>query len=223
DMGRMPAAVDDGNGTLTLAELFSNPGGIGPYEARPASAENLAAGAPPQIADETVLVPCGWGGPYIAPPSAAAQRLRDPWGNPVETPDGAGLARVVATNAEGECRSGEPIAAVRHYGSDGMADSERTPASHEARDCEEALSRSDSAILLTFAPGSISKVCWYAPLGDKITGGSITVGADKSQLRISGMTPGIRFVKIFPASGDAFVRQIPLWPGRDAVLEIADR
>lgn len=218
DMGRLPVATADADGRLSLSELFVKPEGVGECRARPATPENLAPGAPPEIADSTMLVPCGWGGPYLAS-AATAGRLRDPWGNLVETPDDAGLSRLVATNAAGTTAEGFAVVAVRHFGSDGVSDDFKAPATDEARDAEKSLDFASSGILLVFEPGSVSNVCWYAPLGDKVTGGFVKINPGDTQHLVRGLTPGRRFVKFYPTSSAPVVKSVILDPGRDTVLE----
>ena len=140
DMGRLPLAVRTSDGaSLCLAELYAKPEGMGDFRARPASPGNLAEGAPAAIADTNVLVLCGWGGPYIRLPQGAS-RLRDPWGNPVENTVGASVseARLLGEDLT-SASAGSPVCAVRHLGSDGMADTNRPPASAEARDATRAI------------------------------------------------------------------------------------
>ena len=50
---------------LTLSELFTRPDGVLPFGCYPATTNYLAAGVDAALADETVLVPCGWRGPYL--------------------------------------------------------------------------------------------------------------------------------------------------------------
>lgn len=219
DMGRPPLAVDDGAGHLALAELYERPEGVGELRVRPASAANLAEGAPAGIADETVLVPCGWGGPYLRL-RPGDTRLRDPWGNPMETPDAAGLARLVATNLADAAAAGETVGGVRHFGSDGMDDAERPPASPEAADAVRAIGAAPAGLLLSFEPGNVAEVRWYAPLGDRITGGAATIPADASQLLLEGLPPGVRFLKVLFSDGTSRIRPVSLRAGRDAVLEL---
>ena len=137
DLGRLPAALpldpDDEASPLSLRELWSRPDGIADHRARPATAANLADGAPDDLADSDLLIPCGWGGPYLRLPPAAT-RLLDPWGNPVETPDAAGLPRLLDADLAAVATNGQPVAAIRHYGSDGLDDAERAPATPDQAD-----------------------------------------------------------------------------------------
>ena len=225
DMGRLPAALpadpDDGNTPLSLRELWSRPDGLGDHRARPATPENLADGAPSALADPDLLVPCCWGGPYLRlPPSAT--RLRDPWGNPLETPDSADLPRLFSdpdatTPADAP---DAPVAAIRHYGSDGLPDAERPPETPDQADATLAFVPPEARLLLTFEPDTLEKIHWYAPLGDKITGGICIPEPGTSQLLVEGLTPGTRFLKIHPVDASPRVLQVTLRPGRDTALEL---
>lgn len=219
DMGRLPVATRDDAGQLTLSELFERPGGVGEYRARPASEDNLAGGAPREIADASLYVPCGWGGPYIRLP-AGTTRLADPWGNPIETPDQAGLARLIGAGGDPVATNGQGIAAVRHFGSDGLDDAARNPVHSEMRDATLAFAEPTARLLLTFEPGSVTNLFWYAPLGDKITGGVHPVGAGESQALLEGLTPGLRFIKVFYAGQFPRVMQVTLRAGRDTVVSL---
>ena len=194
DMGRLPAAIpvdpDDDTSPLSLRELWSRPDGLGEYRARPATAANLADGAPSALADPDILVPCGWGGPYLRLPPTTT-RLRDPWGNPIETPDSANLPRLFSdpdatTPADAP---GTPVAAIRHYGSDGLPDAERPPETYDQADATLIFPAPEARLLLTFEPDTLEKIHWYAPLGDKITGGICIPAPGSSQLLIEGLTP----------------------------------
>lgn len=223
DMGRLPAALpldpDDDTSPLSLRELWSRPDGIADHRARPATAANLADGAPEDLADPDLLIPCGWGGPYLRLPPAAS-RLLDPWGNPIETPDAAGLPRLLNADLSAVATNGQPVAAIRHYGSDGLDDAERVPATPEQADATLAFATPEARLLLTFEPDTLEKIHWYAPIGDKITGGICVPEPGTSQLLIEGLTPGIRFLKIYPAENLPRVLQVTLRPGRDTALEL---
>ncbi|MBR0056243.1 MAG: hypothetical protein IJP66_02845, partial [Kiritimatiellae bacterium] len=199
--------------TNALSELYARPAGLGALEARPASAANLAPGAPPEIADDEVLVPCGWGGPYLRLP-AGDDRLRDPWGNPFENPDAAGLSRLLDAAGNPATATNTCVAAIRHFGADAMDDAARPPASATQRDGSRAFETGTGALLLTFEPGSVSKFRWYQPAGDKITGASTNVAPAASQAVADGISPGIRFAKVFFSNGSSRVIQFKIQPGR---------
>lgn len=218
DMGRLPETryLDDNStsGPLSLRELWDCPKGVGRLAARPASPENLASDAPPAIADPTVLIPCGWGGPYLRM-ARSGRRLLDPWGNPLESPDEAGYSRLCDANSNGLEVVGLPIECVRHFGKDGVTN--RVDESYAAKDASLMLSdlTRPASILLTFRAGVVTNLYWYRPCGDKIAGGIASVADGASQAHIDGMTPGICFLKIFRRDLErAEIRQVFLPPGR---------
>jgi hypothetical protein len=112
------------------------------------------------------------------------------------------------------------VCAVRHLGSDGISDTNRPPASVEARDATNVFTAASADLLLTFATNTISRIVWYEPLGDKITGGMETVNAAESQKLIVNITPGVRFIKVVFSDGAARVIQITLRPGRTGTLDL---
>ncbi len=222
DMGRLPHAVRSSDGTsLCLAELYARPEGVGDFKARPASPDNLAEGAPDTIADESVLVPCGWGGPYIRLPQGAS-RLRDPWGNPVENAVGVddGEARLLGEDLISAAAEGASVYAIRHLGSDGASNGDPSHVSVEARDATNAFTTASSELLVNFAPETVSRIVLYAPLGDKITGTEVLVGTNESQKLIGNITPGVRFIKVFFSDDTARVIQTTLRPGRGTMLAL---
>ncbi len=123
DMGRLPRAVEDG-GTLTMAELWLNPGQ--PFDVRQALVAN---GVPLAYEDPQVFVSGGWRGPYLRLP-IGAQIWQDGWGNPVTSPldssppdpDGSGYARLRALNDTPLTAAGQEIRVVRHLGGNGRLD-----------------------------------------------------------------------------------------------------
>ena len=221
DMGRLPLATyAPGGASPSLAELYVRPEGVGDFMARPAKLANLAEGAPDAIADESVLVPCGWGGPYIRLPQGATL-LRDPWGNPMENGGADVAARLLAADMSSPATTNTPIAAIRHFGSDGTPDGERPPASGDAMDSTRKFAFGSAWLLLDFEPGVVARVMWYAPLGDKITGGvAYPEPATPSQLRIEGIPPGRRIVCIHFTDGTSRVMSVQLRAGSGAVLPI---
>lgn len=219
DMGRLPFAKSVPGESLRLSELYARPEGLGDFRARPASAENLADAAPAAIADPSVLVPCGWGGPYVQLPQGAS-RLRDPWGNPVENGGDAAAARLLDASLSAVCAINVPVAAIRHFGADGMPDAERPPASPEAQDATRHFDFAPAGLLLDFLPDTVSRVVWYAPLGDRITGGEAFPSAGASQLLLEGIAPGVRIVKIHFSDGTSRVLSVPLRAGRDEIFAV---
>ena len=225
DMGRLPrvayAAGDADSGPLTLRELYERPEGVRDYAARYATAANLAPGAPGEIADASLCVPCGWGGPYLRLP-VGRQRLTDPWGNYIESPDEAGLARLLDANSNAVATAGQTVALLRHYGSDGMADATKSPATEEQRDATFPLpaSASSCGVLLTFPSGSVTNVFWYSPSGSAITGGVRRVSSGECQVLVDGLSPGVRYLKVFRSDALPRVLQVMLKPGRTAQVSL---
>lgn len=216
DMGRLPLALasDDDSATLSLRELYEKPENIGELKARPATKSNLVEGTPYSLADDKLMILCGWGGPYVKLPQSA-KKLRDPWGNPFENANGA----VRLFDASGiAANSGSEIAEIRHLGSDGEDDAIKSAAKDSQKDAKRRITAGNGGVLITFPAGAIVKVNCYEPRGDKIAASSVSVEAGASQLAISGITPGIRFLKAIYASGEEKILQVRIRPGRDTAL-----
>lgn len=118
DVGRLPRAVTNELGNLTLGELWERPEGIADYRLVSMDFNGTpAAGGP-------VMIGRGWRGPYLKLP-VGRTRLFDPWGNPMEVPaEGAGelparLFTVDGANTNVAAR-GDLIGIVAHYGADGL-------------------------------------------------------------------------------------------------------
>lgn len=225
DMGRLPEAQPpadaDASSPLTLRELWECPDGIGDYRARPATAANLADGAPDALVDPDVLVPCGWGGPYLRLPPGT-DRLLDPWGNPMETPDAIGLSRLFAdTDATTPADASDtPVAAIRHYGSDGLDDGEFPPENPDQAAATVSFVTPTSRLLLAFEPGTVAEIRCYAPCGDKITGIVKNPLPDDTQALLEDLPPGIRVLKIIRSEDSPRVHHVTLHPGRDTLLDL---
>lgn len=191
----------------TLSELWDRPRDIPEYRVIPATAANIVAGADPQLANASVLVPTGWRGPYLRLPFGRT-RLLDPWGNPVEAEDAAGLRRIEVTN-------GIYAASVSHYGPKGLAGAVRT--------ISLLPDRGSGCSLTVWATGpSLSgdvRLAWYGPAEGMITGAVATVSAN-AQHRFEGLVPGERIVAAAKAgASESVVRIVDLKPG-DNVLEV---
>jgi prepilin-type N-terminal cleavage/methylation domain-containing protein len=186
DMGRLPRAVSETNETgravLSLAELWRRPDGVAPFALRAAAATNLVvpASVKEDLADESVKVPCGWRGPYLRMPFGK-DRLLDPWGNPVETLDDAGFARLLAESGRAVA-PGSEVRRIRHLGADARPDDVVAPEGEAERDCEAELApgrlANPLAVTANFVnsqgPASVSgdvRCRWYMPCGGAITGG----------------------------------------------------
>ena len=191
----------------TLSELWNRPKDVPEYRVIPATAANIVAGADPQLANANILVPTGWRGPYLRLPFGKT-RLLDPWGNPIETKDAAGLRRIEVTN-------GIYAASASHYGPKGNGSAVRT--------ISLLPNRGDGCSLTVWATGpSLSgdvKLAWYGPAEGMITGGVATVSAN-TQHRFEGLVPGERIVTAEKAgASEPVVRIVDLRPG-DNVLEV---
>ena len=154
DMGRLPRAVANGNGNLTLAELWVSPGGAFTYDVRSATA---AICSPPILADPEVVLPGGWRGPYLRLPIDATN-WRDGWGNPMISPTagtadptGSGYARL-QTSASLPITAADPvIGKVRHLGANGKLDPTDTGYDRDgALDFSTGLGASLSGIITLF-------------------------------------------------------------------------
>ena len=201
DMGRLPRPADDvrtdrsSRTTVTnstLSELWLMPSDAKPYAVRQATAENLVPGLA-SIANDAVYVPTGWRGPYLRLPFGKT-RLLDPWGNPVEAEDEAGLPRLTVTNGF--------ITAVAHYGPRAQASGVRSI--QLAPDGGE-MSR------LVITASSAATVTWYGPASGLITGAVANVSAGQSAV-FDGLTPGRRVLLCNGA-----VRVIDVKPGDNLI------
>ena len=172
DMGRLPRLMND----MTLGELWTMPTNALPYAVRQATAENLVPELA-SLANDAVYVPTGWRGPYLRLPFGKT-RLHDPWGNPVEVEDEAGLTRLTVTNGF--------ITAVAHYGPSAQASGERRLSL--APDGGAA-----SRLIVSTTSASDISVAWYGPADGLITGATHTVSA-AVPYTFEGLTPGTRIL-----------------------------
>lgn len=119
DVGRLPRAVTNVLGNLTLGELWERPEDVAEYHLGRLDFDgNPAEGG-------SVVIGAGWRGPYLKLP-AGRTRLFDPWGNPMEVPaEGAGdlPARLFTVDGANTniAAMGDLIGIVAHYGADGLA------------------------------------------------------------------------------------------------------
>lgn len=194
DMGRLPRAMvatnENGRVVLTLGELWRKPADVAKFALRPAVASNLVEGVASELVDADLRIPCGWGGPYIS--GCGSDRICDPWGNPLETPDDAGFSRLLGTNST-ELVEGAMVCSVRHFGADARPDGELTPA--DAADRDGRIDFADTAALANPLVVNVSFVnaqgpaavtgarCrWYMPSGAKIAGGIVASTASASAI-----------------------------------------
>ena len=177
DMGRLPRLVDG----MTLGEFWAMPTNALPYAVRPATTENLVPGLS-ALANASVYVPTGWRGPYLRLPFGKS-RLCDPWGNPVEREDSAGLPRLTVSNGF--------IVAVSHYGPQAQEGEKRTLSLLPVPTLPEGGAR--SRLVVTTTSASDTSVAWYGPAGGLITGAVHAVSA-AAPFTFDGLTPGTRIL-----------------------------
>ena len=201
DTGRFVMAT---NGTLS--ELWERPADVAEYRVLQASAANIVAGADAGLADPSVRVPTGWRGPYLRLPIGRS-RLLDPWGNPIESVDAAGLSRIGVTNEV-------YAASVSHYGPKGQREDERVVSLLPGR--------GDTCSLTVWATGEgiadEVTLAWYGPAEGAITGAVAHVAANV-QHRFEGLTPGERIVTVKVGVAAPVVRLVMVRPG-DNLLEV---
>lgn len=185
DMGRLPRLADDERvdrasravvTNSTLSELWLMPAGAKPYAVRRATAENMVPGLE-ALANPAVYVPTGWRGPYLRIPFGKT-RLLDPWGNPIEKEDDAGLARLAVSNSF--------VTAVSHFGPNAQPGGERrislVPDGGET-----------SRIVVTSSFGTPAAVTWYGPASGLVTGATQNVSASAPAV-FDGLAPGRRIL-----------------------------
>ncbi|MEC9091678.1 MAG: prepilin-type N-terminal cleavage/methylation domain-containing protein [Planctomycetota bacterium] len=87
DLGGLPTAYDEGDGSLSLRQLMENTG-FEPFSIRPAdSITNLKDSDDDDVKpDSQVLIGTGWRGPYLKLP-VGANSLFDAWGHPLRSPE----------------------------------------------------------------------------------------------------------------------------------------
>ena len=185
DMGRLPRLADDvrtGRASRitvtnsTLGELWLMPSGAKPYAVRQATAENLVPGLE-SLVNASVYVPTGWRGPYLRLPFGK-MRLLDPWGNPVEMEDAAGLPRLTVSNGF--------VTAVSHFG----------PLSQPSGERRLSLvpdGGAESRLVVTSASETPLTVTWYGPASGLVTGATAVVSATSPAV-FAGLTPGRRIL-----------------------------
>lgn len=202
NMGRLPRLADDvrtdafGHAVITnstLSELWLMPPNAKPYAVRQATAENLVPGLA-SLANDAVYVPTGWRGPYLRLPFGKT-RLFDPWGNPIEAEDEAGLQRLTATNGF--------VTAVSHFGPKAQASGERR--------ISLIPERGETNRLIVTTSSASGEVRWYGPADGLITGAVESVSATKPAV-FNGLTPGRRILFFNNA-----VRVIDVKPGDNLI------
>lgn len=240
DMGRLPRAQattnETGRTVLTLSELWRRPDDVAPFALRAASTTNLVvpAAVKSELADASVIVPCGWRGPYLRLPTGR-DRLIDPWGNPFETPDDAGFVRLFLTN-EVAAVAGHPVGAIRHLGADARPDDRQAPATARERDgridfLPAGGGTNPLAVNANFVNGNgpvgVSgevRCRWYLPCGGAITGAvekTSLAGGSFTTFSFTGVPPGVCTL-VVDVGGKACARTRVLLPpgGRSVDLKV---
>lgn len=194
DVGRLPRLVAETNGegrvTWTLAELWRRPTGVPAYAVTNIGGRVLAGG--------------GWRGPYLHLPFGR-ERLLDPWGNPMEAEDDAGLARLLAA-ADGT------VTNVCHYGARASADA--------CRSMPLAPDGGATCSLVVVTPGGEASACrCYVP-EDGVVRERTGTAANASQVLFEGLTPGERLVRVADTNGAAVVRIVTA-KGPSTIVEVA--
>lgn len=231
DTGRLPRALP-GTFTnlaehlvpLTISELWRCPDDLPDYAIRPATPENLHVPESDKasLSDATVRIPCGWRGPYLRLPTGK-DRLLDPWGNPFETPDDAGYARLLGADSAAVA-NGSPVLRIRHLGSDARPDDQSRPAAEKEKDVTISLTPSTGAEAAleiyavglssgaeTELPPSTVTFRWYAPCGGAITGAVHTAAV--STHRFEGLPLGYAYVRVSVPTATSTVHRVSLRSG----------
>jgi prepilin-type N-terminal cleavage/methylation domain-containing protein len=226
DMGRLPQAMTNSEGRLTLSELWIRPAQEAAYAVRQATVANLATNDAAE-ADSDVWVPGGWRGPYLRLPLGRT-RLLDGWGNAYEVPDDAHtLVRLCAASNGVVTTVGTPIALVRHLGADGIPDSMRPPEKPEDQDMETALDdQADATLAVTVsvyksngapAAGTYpSTVRVYRPDGSGIR---VRKATGVGTVTVTGLTPGPGILRVECNGRKGAVRALVIQPGANHTAE----
>lgn len=183
DVGRLPRLTAEtnrsGDVAWTLSELWRRPAALPVRHVAEKDGVHLAV---------------GWNGPYLRLPFGR-DRLLDPWGNPMERTDSAGLPRLWADDAGG-------VTNICHYGPSAQAPARR------------ALTLvpdggTSATLILTVNAGAYagSVTCgWYAPFEERVTNETRTVSSAGEQIVFEKVPCGVRTVKV--TTGRTTVRQV---------------
>ena len=250
DTGRLPRALpadpDDASSPLSLRELWERPADLPAFDLRPATSTNLAAGGAASLADPDVIVPCGWRGPYLKL-ALRHERLLDPWGNRMETPDDAGWGasgdsdarhfRLLDSATNGIVSSDAPIAFVRHFGADGRPD-DKLGGDHRAKTEARDGNRPDGAPVPLAPDGGASAklavtVQWQSEAAATSVeircfhadGGLVRVlsktGVPGTPILFEGVPPGNCFLRAYCAGAKGPVLRVEVPPrGRSVDLSL---
>lgn len=173
DVGRLPKLVaatnSEGETVWTLSELWKRPAGL--VECR-------------RVEKDGVHLAVGWKGPYLKLPFGR-DRLLDPWGNPMEFEDGAGLQRLW-TDAQGS------VTNVCHYG----------PAAQPFQRRDISLvpcGGTEAELIVTVDAGSYSgplECSWYGPHENSLTNATATLAEAGGQMVFKGVPCGRKAIKV---------------------------
>lgn len=238
DMGRLPQAVTNAEGRLTLSELWSRPSAAETYDVRAAVASNLVAEADTADADSNVLLPCGWHGPYVRFPFGKT-RLLDAWGNAYETPDDARYtARLRTFNNGVISESGTTVVFIRHLGADGAPDDLVPPPDPADNDSVLNLFGTCGAEGVTNCSLTVTVNAYdsdgnpasgvytgtvrvYGPRDARITVGkqSLSLVSGTAHATVTGLTPGPRVLRVECNGHKGLPRLLVIQPGANSVTD----
>lgn len=191
DVGRLPRWTVATNGdeeVRTLSELWMRPDDL-----PPSAVTNL----------DGVAVRAGWRGPYLRLPFGKT-RLFDPWGNPIESRDAAGLVRLWATNSI--------VTNVCHYGPSAQARDRRD------RSLVPDGGAAQSVVVNVWSDreAGACKVTCYSPVEGVVTAKTVD-GTIGTPIELKNVTPGERLIRATCASGAAAARFVNVGLGMGAV------
>jgi prepilin-type N-terminal cleavage/methylation domain-containing protein len=239
DLGRLPQAVTNQCGRLSLAELWASPSSAGSYAAREAVAANLVPGSDAADADADVVVPGGWRGPYLRLPLGKT-RLLDAWGNAYEVPDDANYsARLCRADGAPVAAPGDPVVLLRHLGADGIPDELRAPESEENQDLTLNLFAGPGPDAFTNATLTVTVNAYDAdgnPAAASTYSGTVrvygprdgqiavckqtfSISAGTAHATVSGLTPGPRVLRVECNGHKGLPRLFVVQPGANSATD----
>lgn len=173
DVGRLPRLAaetnDAGEVAWTLSELWKKPEGIVECRRQEKDGVHLAV---------------GWRGPYLKMPFGR-DRLLDPWGNPMELEDSAGLRRLWADAAS-------LVTNVCHYG---------PSAQESARRSVSLLPDGGTAatLIVSVDTGAYSgplECGWYGAYENSVTNETVSLAAAGGQIVFENVPCGKKAVRV---------------------------
>lgn len=136
DLGGLPRAVQELDGSLSLGQLWRNQTATDPptqfaeYQMRRVTPGNLenddgnAAGdsdGESVVADREIIVGSGWRGPYLKLPMGA-DKLTDAWGHVLRSPGATGYSHLRSTGDQPVVHAGLEVIGVRSLGENNELD-----------------------------------------------------------------------------------------------------